>query len=387
MVLARARTALAAHPLAADAVLGLVVGALSILMVLVGPGPHKEPRPPRVSDFVVALVAFGLITLRRRWPGPVLLAATLIAVGLIIADVPRAPLLIAAYVAACTLAFASNRRSALLTGAVVGAILYLASAIFTDEGWADPETIGVVAWVGMAIAIGDGLRTRRAYIAAIEERARRAEQSRDEEARRRVAEERLRIARELHDVVAHNIAMINVQAGVAAHVLRTQPDAADTALAHVRQAARTVLDEISTLLGVLRSPDDAEDSEPTRGLAKLGGLLDSMAAAGLTVEHEQQGEARELPAAVDLAAYRIVQESLTNAQKHGAGRAAHLSVTFTPAGVRIAVTNDANGGVESNGHGLVGMRERATAVGGTLRANRDGGRFVVEADLPAGVRA
>jgi signal transduction histidine kinase len=241
----------------------------------------------------------------------------------------------------------------------------------------------------MAIAIGDAIRTRRAYVAAIEERARRAEQSRDEEARRRVAEERLRIARELHDVVAHHIAMINVQAGVAAHVLRTQPDAADTALAHVRSAARTVLDEISTLLGVLRHPDDAEDSEPTRGLARLGGLLDSLAAAGLTVEHRQQGDARELPAAVDLAAYRIVQESLTNAQKHGAGGTAHLSLAFTPAGVGITVWNDAppvNGHANGSGHGLVGMRERAAAVGGTLRTDRDDGRFLVEAHLPAEVR-
>ena len=387
MVFARVRRALAAHPLAADAALGFVVAALSIMMVLVGPGPHKEPRPPHVGDFVVAVLAFGLITLRRRWPGPVLLAATAVAIALIVADVPRTPLLVAAYIAACTLAFASNRRAALLTGAAVGAVLYLTSAVFTDEGWADPETIGVVAWIGMAVAIGDGLRTRRAYIAAIEERARRAEQSRDEEARRRVAEERLRIARELHDVVAHNIAMINVQAGVAAHVLRTQPDAADTALAHVRQAARTVLDEISTLLGVLRSPDDADESEPTRGMARLSGLLDSMAAAGLTVEHHQRGEARELPAAVDLAAYRIVQESLTNAQKHGAGGAARLSVTFTPADVSIAVWNEADGHAEGHGHGLIGMRERAAAVGGTLRVAREDGRFVVEAKLPAEVRA
>jgi len=112
-----------------------------------------------------------------------------------------------------------------------------------------------------------------------------------------------------------------------------------------------------------------------------------MAAAGLTVEHQQRGEARELPAAVDLAAYRIVQESLTNAQKHGAGGAARLSVTFTPADVSIAVWNEADGHAEGHGHGLIGMRERAAAVGGTLRVAREDGRFVVEAKLPAEVRA
>jgi signal transduction histidine kinase len=146
-----------------------------------------------------------------------------------------------------------------------------------------------------------------------------------------------------------------------------------------------VLDEISTLLGVLRREDDPIESEPTRGLGRLSGLLDSLAAAGLHVEHRQEGAARELPAAVDLAAYRIVQESLTNAQKHGTEPAARLLLAYTPEGLRILISNSAADTVDGDrsGHGLVGMRERAIVVGGTLQTRRDDGRFVVQAFLPS----
>jgi signal transduction histidine kinase len=177
--------------------------------------------------------------------------------------------------------------------------------------------------------------------------------------------------------------MINVQAGVAAHVLRQQPEQAEEALGHVRKAARTVLDEISTLLGVLRREDDPIESEPTRGLGRLSGLLDSLAAAGLHVEHRQEGSARELSSAVDLAAYRIVQESLTNAQKHGDDPAVRLLLAYTPEGLRILISNSAASDDDGEGHGLVGMRERASAVGGTLQTGHTDGRFVVRAFLPS----
>jgi signal transduction histidine kinase len=146
-----------------------------------------------------------------------------------------------------------------------------------------------------------------------------------------------------------------------------------------------VLDETSTLLGVLRRPDEPDDTEPTRGLARLGGLLDALGGAGLRVEHHQDGEARELPSAVDLAAFRIVQESLTNAQKHGTDERARLDLGYAPAGLTIAVSNPAAGAdsLGGGGHGLIGMRERAAAVGGTLSAGLSGGRWVVEAFLPA----
>jgi signal transduction histidine kinase len=382
--LLRTRSLVRCHPAAVDALVGLAVGVFAILVVLLGAGPERVPSTPTLVDLVSAVLASVRVALRRRWPIPVFAAATV--AGLVSVDTNRLTpiLMLAAFVCAATMAKETNRRTAWLVGSAAAAVFY-AGAVLSGHGWSTQESVGMVAWTGMAVAIGDALRSRRAYVAAIEERALRAEQSRDEEARRRVVEERLRIARELHDVVAHHIAMISVQAGVAAHVLRDQPDQAEEALAHVRKAARTVLDETSMLLGVLRRPDEPDETEPTRGLARLSGLLDSLGGAGLRVEHRQEGDARELPSAVDLAAYRIVQESLTNAHKHGSEAAARLRLEYTPAGLDIAVSNAAPDRSDGSGHGLIGMRERAAAVGGTLRAEHVGGRFVVEAFLPAPV--
>ena len=381
--LLRARSLAARHPVAFDAVLGLAVAAASIVGTLTKHGPDRVSHPVTPLTVVAVAVAFVLVALRRRWPIPVFAAATVAGLLTTVAQGLTGALLIAAFICAMTVAVQTNRRTAWRAGAAAALVFY-AGAVIAGRGWTSPESLGLVAWTGMAVAIGDALRSRRAYVAAIEERALRAEQSRDEEARRRVVEERLRIARELHDVVAHHIAMINVQAGVAAHVLRDQPDQAEEALAHVRKAARTVLDETSTLLGVLRRPDEPDENEPTRGLARLSGLLDSLGGAGLRVEHRQEGEARELPAAVDLAAYRIVQESLTNAHKHGSDAAARLRLGYTPAGLDIAVSNSAPDGSDGSGHGLIGMRERATLLGGSLDAGRADGGFRVHAQIPYG---
>jgi signal transduction histidine kinase len=380
--LLRARSSAERHPVVFDTCLGLLVATVSIVVVLTGPGPHRAPQSPVLVDYVAAAAAFVLVTLRRRWPILVLSLATAGGLLTVIGQGQTLVLVIAALICAMTVAVRTNRRIAWLSGGTAALLFYI-GAVISGRGWTSPESLGIVAWTGMAVAIGDALRSRRAYVAAIEERALRAEQNRDEEARRRVVEERLRIARELHDVVAHHIAMINVQAGVAAHVLRDHPDQAEEALAHIRKAARTVLDETSTLLGVLRRPDEPDENEPTRGLARLSGLLDSLGGAGLRVEHRQEGDARELPSAIDLAAYRIVQESLTNAHKHGTEAAARLRLGYTPDGLDIAVSNSAPEKVDGSGHGLIGMRERATAVGGTLRTEHAGGRFVVEAFLPA----
>jgi signal transduction histidine kinase len=381
--LLRARSVFERHPMVFDAVFGLGIGLFSIFIVLTGPGPHREPATPALPDYATAAAAALLVALRRRWPVPIFALATVAALVTVITNGLTAVLVIAAFICAATMAVQTNRRTAWTAGLSAAAILY-GGTVLAGHGWLSPEALGMVAWTGMAVAIGDALRSRRAYVAAIEERAVRAEQTREEEARRRVVEERLRIARELHDVVAHHIALINVQAGVAAHVLRTQPDQAEDALAHVRKAARTVLDETSTLLGVLRRPDEPDETEPTRGLARLGGLLDALGGAGMRVEHHQDGQARELPSAVDLAAYRIVQESLTNAQKHGTDGSARLSLAYTPDGLDITVSNAAAPDSDnSGGHGLIGMRERAAAVGGTLEAGFHGRRFVVEAFLPS----
>lgn len=387
--LPRAWAAAARHPQEVDALLGALIAVASLLSVLAGPRDIPG-RALTTRDVLVALGAAVLITLRRRWPVPVLAVAAAGAAWAVAAIGEIYVLTAVSVVCAYTVASRSSRTTAWTAGTAAALVVYLAAAVVDGQGWDAPESLEDVAWMGMGVAVGDAVRTRQAYVAAIRERAVRAEESRDEEARRRVAEERLRIARELHDIVAHHIALINVQSEVAVHVLRQRPDQAEEALSHVRQSVRTVLEELSTVLTVLRRADDPElSTEPTPGLTRLAGLLDSVAAAGLRVAHHQDGDARPLPSAVDLAAYRIVQESLTNARKHGGDPVARLRLGYTTTGLTIAVENRVDPAADPGahtGHGLTGMRERAASVGGTLAAGPDaGGRFAVHAFLPAPV--
>jgi signal transduction histidine kinase len=343
-------------------------------------------------DVVAAAVTCGLIAVRRRWPRTVLGLAVTASVASMAGGEPRAAAIPAAVIAAYTVAATRPRPVAWAIGTAAALVLYGASLLWPGvmwpgADWWDRGNAGVLALVGMAVAVGDALRTRRAYLAAVEERARRAEQSREEEAQRLVMEERLRIARELHDVVAHNLALISVQAGVATHLMESNPGKATAALGHVRDAANAAVDELGAVLAVLRQNGDPDGTtEPAPGLGNLPSLLDTVAAAGLRVRYNQAGPARPLPAATELAAYRIVQEALTNASKHGGG-GADLDLTYTPEGLGIEVTNplanQADGpSAAGTGHGLVGMRERATAAGGHLQAGPEGpDRFVLRAFL------
>jgi signal transduction histidine kinase len=221
----------------------------------------------------------------------------------------------------------------------------------------------------------------------VEERAARAERTREEEARRRVADERVRIARELHDVVAHHITLVNAQAGVAHHLLRTDPEAAYEALAHIKETSRTALDELRATVGLLRQTDDQPASrEPLPGLADLDRLVTSFRQSGLPVEVGCDKEQHRLAPAVDLTAYRIVQEALTNAHKHAPGRPVHLTLDYGADALSITVANEAADtrvDAPGTGHGLIGMRERAATVGGTLTAGPEPhGGFLVRAELP-----
>ena len=248
----------------------------------------------------------------------------------------------------------------------------------------------MIAWSLMAVAVGDAVRSRRDYLAAVEERARRAEETREEEARRRVVEERLRIARELHDLVAHRMAVINVQAGVASHLLRSRPDEAEQAMRIVRESASEVLGELGDMLSVLRNVDDPEAPvEPAPTLRDLGTLVESFAAAGLEVSWESSGTLEDVPDSVQLALFRLVQEGLTNAQRYGEGRAS-LRVERSPVAVDVAIENRIAAGADpaaGSGYGLLGMRERVAAVGGTVEIGPTGdGRFGITAHLPAARR-
>ncbi|GAA4735946.1 two-component sensor histidine kinase [Phytohabitans rumicis] len=380
------RQAARAHPLAVDGALAAVLYALSLLAPMRG-----DERPERVSLslglVVAATVVCAALVFRRRWPLLVLAVTTTTVVVMMMTIQARAAFVAGVIIAAYTVATRTDRATAWIAGTACALAFGVAAAVGSDEPWYDPGNLIFVVWVGMAVAAGDAVRSRRAYVAVLEERARRAEQSREGEARRRVAEERLRIARELHDVVAHHIALVNVQAGVASHVLRDRPDQAEEALTHVRRASGAVLDELGAMLSVLRQSGESDSpTEPAPSLDRLDALVGSFTAAGLTVDWTLSGRPRPLPAAVDLAAYRIVQESLTNVHKHSGGAAARVTVGYAADGLVIDVRDDGRSGAvvpNGTGHGILGMRERAAAAGGELRAGpRPEGGFRVYARLP-----
>jgi signal transduction histidine kinase len=239
-----------------------------------------------------------------------------------------------------------------------------------------------VAWLA-----GENLRARRARWAELEERARRLEREREERDRRAVAAERLRIARELHDVVAHAMTVVAVQAGVANHLLDERPELARPALSTVETTARSALVEMRRLLGVLREADDPAGTMPTPGLGDLPTLVAQFERAGLEVRLRLDGAPADLPEGVDVSAYRIVQEGLTNVMRHG-GLAADVEVTCRDSGAVIEIRDDgrpptARSG-EGGGHGLIGIRERVAVFGGEFLARREGAGFHLRATLPAG---
>jgi signal transduction histidine kinase len=337
----------------------------------------------------VAVIAMTLaaVLFRRRAPMAWLIAVVVaLLASVAITERPNG-LFPAVVVLVFTVALRSERRASVYAGLIgmagfVGVIVTLGA-----HGLVGPEVLAAVAWPALAAAAGQVVRSRQLAIAAAEERARRAEETREQEALRRVAEERLHIARELHDVVAHRMAVVNVQAGVAEHLLRSQPDAAAEALRVVRSSAQTALDELAGILDVLRTgPDRGAPVEPTPTLAGVGALVASFRDAGLQVEWETSGVPRPLGEGAELALYRTVQEALTNAHKHGDGWA-RVSVTHTDGGVDVEVVNrgavDRSATAPSGGHGLVGMRERIHAAGGSLHAGPDRhGSFVVHAHVP-----
>lgn len=366
----------------APATLVIVIGVVSLLFRL---QPEGQPQPSG-ADAVATAVGFVLLLARRRAP-LLVLALTLLSAAVFTAvasDLPAA-LVATAMIAVYTVARTAGLRTAIVVAATAAVVLFSVSAVARGSA-AGPENVAILAWTGMVAAIGGAMRIWRDYLAATEERATRAEAGKELEAQRRVAEERLRIARELHDVIAHHIALMNVQAGIASHLLRAEPDQADVVLGQMRDAGRTVLGELSSLLYVLRQPgDDREPTEPIPDLSRLGPLLDALTAAGLSIHHQRAGTPRPLPTATELAAYRIIQEGLTNAQKHGAS-GTHLLIDYRPDALHIQIRNPVGARPSSaagTGHGLIGMRERAHAVGGTLQAGPGpDGTFGLDARLP-----
>jgi signal transduction histidine kinase len=386
------------HPLALDLVLAL--GLLLINLTVPG-GQHVGERI-QLNRTVVVLAVLGAVALifRRRAPMLVLAITTAVATAFVIAEQAKSPIVVYMGVAVYTVVLHRNRATRSVAVIATALITLTAEALFVGGDVLD--NLGLTFFVLFSGAIGEAVRYRRAYLQELEERALRAEQSRDEEAQRRVIEERLRIAHELHDVIAHHIALMNVQSGVAAHVLRSQPDEAERALALVRSGGRTVLQELTVLLGVLRRSGSPLPTAPTPSLHELGGLIDSFTAAGVEVDWIPPDSIGTLPDVIELTAYRIVQESLTNVLKHAPGAAARVRLIPSSGALTVDVTDTGSATAHpaaaaagpgrpvhpatphlGAGHGLVGMRERVTAVGGKLRTGPepDGG-FGVHAVLP-----
>jgi signal transduction histidine kinase len=376
-------------PRALDAGLVAVVAAAMALTV----GIAEEEDATRSPDALAYLLGTGLaalLLLRRRWPLGVLIAS----IGLLSVyfglDYPAfsaaVPLAVAAYSAAVA-------GKALPAAALLGAFVVVGGTVARlDEGESlagllRDSLITDAALLAAVLLLGEAVRNRRAWALEVRGRLRRAEQDREREAERRVQQERLRIAREMHDVLAHTIAGINVQAGVADDVIDDAPDKAHASLQDIRRQSRDAIAELRTAVGMLREGGAAAPRAPAPGLAELDGLVELAARAGVEVEVSVAGAARPLPGTVDLAAYRIVQESLTNVVRHAHASAATVSVRYDAGAVVLEVQDNGSGETNgvSDGHGLIGMRERATAVGGTLRAEAaPGGGFRVQATLPTG---
>lgn len=340
---------------------------------------------------VVAIVAIGLaaVVTRHRWPVPALAVVTAATAVTIVAKPVSPTFVLLLGLLAYGATQHTNHRGSWLYSVGACMLLLTVGLIADADQWLSLSTVlSLFAWICGTGAVGDAVRNRRALLAEMTERLRQAEQTREEEARRRVIDERLRIARELHDVVAHHIAVMNVQAGAAGHVVKQHPEQAGPVLEVIRQASDNVLREMKSVIGVLRDPGDPGDAEPSPSLTYLTELIADLTGTGFRVVVRAVGDRRELPTIVDQAAYRIVQEALTNAHRYGDG-SAQLVVTYGPDDVTIEVTNRLGPPRPGpSGYGLLGMRERAAAVGGSVTAGpAPDSRFLVRAALPTSAYA
>jgi signal transduction histidine kinase len=372
-----------------DGLIALALGALCLAAFLT---VERTPEQPSDADALgVALIigAAAPLAFRRRWPVGVFLMVTGATVAVYVRDYPDSGLPFVVLIALYTLAAQCDRR---ITVAATLALLLVIAFVVADVSDMDGGTLaGALALFTMAAVWGDRRKVQVAYAEQLELRAAEKERERIEAARRAVGEERLRIARELHDVVAHAMSVVAVQSGVGAHVIDSRPEEAKRILETISHTSRDSLDEMRRLLGVLRadpaSADAAEELAPAPGLGGLDELVTRVAEAGVPVETDVQGERAAIPLGVDLAAYRIVQEALTNVLKHAGRAEASVLVRYEPDAVHIEVADDGRGAgsavaANGSGQGLVGMRERAALYGGELEAGpRLGGGYRVAATL------
>ncbi len=362
-----------------DAGLVAVVAALQIGGTYAA-SRHQTGRLPFDALAYILLAAGPLALLaRRRAPDAVLVFVFLVTLAYEMRGYPHGPIFLALIVAFFTVVMVGHRAVALtvLVAGYVG-FLWFTYWFGPDAAPSLAQMAALAAWLLVLFLVSEAIRNRR-------EQAIAAARARAQQQRQQVADERLRIAREVHDVVAHNISMINVQAGVALHLMDERPEQAHIALAAIKDASRETLRELRTVLGVLRRVDEDAPRSPAPGLDRLDDLAARTRAAGVPVEVDVDGAPRALPTEVDLAAFRILQEALTNVARHAGPATARVRVEYGDDDVTVEVEDDGRGltNFADGGSGIVGMRERASALGGTLRVEpgRRGGVRVV-ARLP-----
>ncbi|MBD0842224.1 MULTISPECIES: sensor histidine kinase [unclassified Streptomyces] len=349
------------------------------------------PDPGKFAEVLLGLTCLVLLKY-RTWPRTVVAVTALVTVTAVLRGYLLTPLLLAPLLAAMYwMAALCERRTVRIWGGVIVVAMVTANVIADSMDGLSLvlRVIGPVFWLALPLAAGSMSRLRRAYLEAVQARAEHAERTREEEARLRVAEERMRIARELHDVVAHHLALANAQAGTAAHLARSNPEQTRKILDDLTGTTSSALRELKATLGLLRQDDvpDSERLEPAPGLARLPDLLSVCASAGLDVTVTTEGVPRPLSPGVDLTAFRIVQEALTNVSKHATARTAHVRFTYADSRLIVTVSNEGPAAApeapRTGGFGLVGMRERAQSIGGELCAGpRPEGGFEVTTALP-----
>ncbi|MFD5100311.1 sensor histidine kinase [Streptomyces albidochromogenes] len=386
------------HPTTVDSFWAVTLLGFSLLWAVQAPMGTQS----RVAAVPVITLLCLVVALRRRAPEKMLLLAVLMGVAQLVFDVEVNPadwaMLVVIYTVAANDGPRWISRAALfggLTAAPLAALRWPAESGGSSVLAAVFFVIVMALPFALAWVLGDSMRTRRAYFAELEERAARLEKEREAQSKVAVAAERARIARELHDVVAHNVSVMVVQADGAAYVMDASPAQARQALETISTTGRQALAEMRRLLGVLRTGEHQESGEyvPQPDVEQIEDLVEQVRTAGLTVDFKVEGTPRPLPSGVELTAYRIVQEALTNTRKHGGPEAgASVRLVYFDDGLGLLVEDDGrgaahelyeDGGADGRGHGLIGMRERVGMVGGTLDAGpRPGGGFRISALLP-----
>ncbi|MFG2409910.1 sensor histidine kinase [Streptomyces brevispora] len=378
------------HPRVADAIMILVALVSTVSATVFGTFGVTTEEVNGWPGLILSVIACAALWWHRSRPRTVVVVTGMcgiVACGL--GYLPTVLLLAPAVAALYTFAARTKRRTANMYGLAVVTVLVPAAVLsgYQHASWPTAALNPAVSLM-LSVAAGSAARLRRAYLDSLHTRAELAEATREQEARQRVAEERVRIARELHDVVAHHLALANAQAGTAARLVRRNPEQAERLITDLAGTTSSALRELKATVGLLRGPEESDSPlEPSPGLARLPDLVARYAATGLEVTVTTVGDERPLAPGVDLTAFRIVQEALTNVTKHAGTSTAQVQLIY--AGNLLTIKISDRGGSHTrpafqvSGYGLMGMRERAESAGGRFTAGRrpDGG-FLVTAELP-----